>query len=369
MIIYQDCRYIRWDKPCKFHKEYGVHCESCKYYDKIDFRILIIKLDAPSDVLRTTCILQGLREEYRNSHITWLTRRESLPLFKNNPFIDNVLEYSTGSFIQIQSEPYDFVINPDASPKSAILVTIARGKIKRGFGYNEKGYVYPFNKEAQKWFKMGLFDSVKKANTETYQRIILNMIGLRPLNYEIIFNLDSNEREFAKNFASKHGISKMDVVIGLNTGAGGRWQNKKWTIDGYLGLIRLIKKELKGCKILLYGGSEEIERNRYLIEQENSLIDTGCHNTLRQFGALLDLCHILITGDTLALHMAVALKKKVIAFFGPTSHTEIALYGRGKKIFADMDCLCCYRESCCIKPSCMEMITPQQVFSAIKEVL
>jgi ADP-heptose:LPS heptosyltransferase len=104
------------------------------------------------------------------------------------------------------------------------------------------------------------------------------------------------------------------------------------------------------------------------MEKENGLIDTGCTNTLREFGALLDLCDVLVTGDAMALHIAIALKKKVVALFGPTSQAEIELYGRGKKLFADMDCLCCYRPTCDIRPSCMDTITPEQIFAVIKEV-
>ena len=369
MVVHQDCRYFRGDIPCRPHKEHGVHCDGCEYYDKIKFRILIIKLDAPGDVLRTTCILQGLKQSYPNSHITWLARKESLPFFANNSFVDIVLEYSAGSFVHIKSETYDLVINPDASPAGARQATMAEGRQNKGFLYHRRGYVFPVDESAQTWFEMGLFDDIKKANTETYQKIILDMIGIRHSRYDMIFDLDEAEKAFAVRFGEKYGVAEEDLVIGLNTGAGGRWQNKKWILEGYLGLIRLIKKELKGCKILLYGGPEEIERNKYLMERGNGLIDTGCHNTLREFGALLDLCDILVTGDTMALHIAVALKKKVIALFGPTSQAEVDLYGKGKKVFANIDCLCCYRPTCDIKPSCMDMITPQQVFAAIKEVI
>jgi heptosyltransferase-2 len=369
MHIALDCRHIKWDRPCKFHKEYGAHCEGCPHYSRIDFKILIIKLEAVGDVLRTTCILHGLKEKYKDSHITWVTGIAAFPLFQNNNLVDIVLDCSAESLLRMQSEVYDLVFNPDASPNSAILATLAKGKVKRGFGYNEKGHVYPFDQEAQKWFEMGMFDDIKKANTETYQKIISDMLGAWSSTYDIIFNLDESERSLAEHFAEKHKVSEEDLVIGLNTGAGGRWQNKKWTRKGYLDLIRLIKKELKGCKILLYGGIEETERNRYLMKREDGLIDTGCHNTLREFGAMLNLCDILVTGDTMALHIAVALKKKVVALFGPTSQAEIELYSRGKKLFADMDCLCCYRPTCDIKPSCMDRITPEQVFVAIKEVI
>jgi ADP-heptose:LPS heptosyltransferase len=227
MILHQDCRYFKGEIPCRPHKEHGVHCDGCEYYDKIKFRILIIKLDAPGDVLRTTCILQGLKESHPNSHITWLTMPTAFPFFENNNLVDAILDCSAHSLLQIQSEPYDIVFNPDASPKSAILAALAKGKVKRGFGYNEKGHVYLFNKDAQKWFEMGLFDDIKKANTETYQKIISEMLGIRYSSYDIIFNIDEGEKAFAKSFAEKHGVSKEDLVIGLNTGAGSRWQNKK----------------------------------------------------------------------------------------------------------------------------------------------
>jgi heptosyltransferase-2 len=77
---------------------------------------------------------------------------------------------------------------------------------------------------------------------------------------------------------------------------------------------------------------------------------------LREFFALTDLSDIMITGDTMALHAATALKKKVICFFGPTSSNEIEDYGRIKKITPDMDCLVCYKQDCDFVPNCMDLI-------------
>lgn len=391
--------------PCTFHKQHGIHCVNCQYYEKIAFRILIIKLDAVGDVLRTTCLLQGLKEKYQNSHITWLTRRNAIELFENNEFVDTVLDCSVESLVQIQLEKYDLVLNVDAAPFSAQLAMLTKGDKKIGFGYDEKGFVYPFNEEAQKWFEMGLFDDVKKANTQSYQSMILDICGLNPSKYEVIFRLSEEERQFADEFKLRHGILPLPMgegaIIGLNTGAGKRWKQKSWTIDGYCGLIEFImfgsrrQEEKDGreqaeveCqesklgiqKILLLGGPEEAQRNKYLAERYRDIvIDTGCNNTLREFGALVDLCDIVVTGDTLAMHIAIGLGKKVIALFGPTSHAEIELYGRGEKIYANsnssfqlennkLDCLCCYKKDCAIHPNCMELITPQQVLDAIWQV-
>ncbi|MBI4682551.1 MAG: glycosyltransferase family 9 protein [Nitrospirae bacterium] len=365
-----DCRYFRGDIPCKPHKEHGVHCDGCIYYDKIKFKILIIKLDAVGDVLRTTSILQGLKEKYRNSHITWLTRQQSLPIFENNNMVDAVIDYSAESFLQIQSEHFDLVINPDAAPKNARLAQAARGDIKIGFGYHGKGHVYPFNDNAQKWFEMGLFDDVKKANTLTYQQIILDMIGLSPSSHEIALNLSDDEERFAEDFCNKHNIDRSKLKIGLNTGAGGRWDFKKWTVKGFSRLIEMIIGSLPEAPILLYGGPEEKERNEYLSRTyAGTVIDTGCDNSLREFISLLNICDILVTGDTMALHMALGLHKKVVALMGPTSPSEIELYGRGKIICADMDCLCCYKQTCEERPNCMELIPPETVLNTIKELI
>src|SRR3972149_9592407 len=365
------CRFFKSDRPCIYHKQKGVTCNGCSYYSHIDFKILVIKLDAMGDVLRTTCILQGLKEKYPNSQITWITKGESIPLLENNPFIDVLWSLEDNVTLMLLTEEFDLIINPDASSTSARLATIAKSRKKLGFGYHQQGYVYPFNVEAAPWFEMGVNDSLKKANTNTYQKIILDICRLNPSEYELIFNLTQEEKEFAKEFAKNYKIESTCQVIGLNTGAGGRWAQKKWTEEGYLSLIRLLIKDSIDVRILLYGGPEEKERNNYLKKKANTelVIDTGSNNTIRQFAALLNISNVVVTGDTLAMHLAIALKKKLVVLFGPTSYYEIDLYSRGSKIYPDMNCLVCYKQMCDKSPTCMEAITPESVYQAINNLL
>ena len=49
-------------------------------------------------------------------------------------------------------------------------------------------------------------------------------------------------------------------------------------------------------------------------------------------------CDVVISGDSLGMHMAIALSKHVVAWFGPTSPQEIDLYDRGVKLLADRLC-------------------------------
>src|SRR5262249_40106465 len=86
-----DCRFFVGDRPCIWHKREGLLC-TCDHYDRIAEHLLIVKLDAMGDVLRTTALLPPLKEAHPHAAITWITRRESVPLLERNPFITEVLE-------------------------------------------------------------------------------------------------------------------------------------------------------------------------------------------------------------------------------------------------------------------------------------
>jgi heptosyltransferase-2 len=368
-IIKSNCRYFLGDRPCRYHKREGAKCVNCKYYDPIKKTILIIKLGAMGDVLRTTPILEALKRKYKGCRITWIVDEESKELLENNPYLDGTLSYGVEALTRLKVEHFDLVINLDSLPRSASLASFAWARKKIGFGLNEIGSVFPFNKEAEEWFRMGIDDDLKRKNKKTYQEIIFEIMGLKFKKEEPVVNLMKKEKDFANQFAKEHNL-KGKKIIGLATGAGGRWELKKWTLDGYLKLIERIDKGIKDVRILLFGEREEVGRNREIMEGSKvPLINTGHENTLRQFLSLLNLCDLVVTGDTLAMHAAVALRKKVVVLFGPTSSSEVELYGRGKKIIPDMDCLCCYKEICDKHPNCMESISPDTVFQAVKRLL
>lgn len=392
MEIRDTCRFFRGSIPCWRHKEdIKVHCGNCPFYEKIENRILIIKLASAGDVLRTTFILPPLKKKYKNSHIIWITSDEASLLLLNNNYIDEVWNYSLEAFSYLLQMEFDLVICLDNDRKSCALSEIARGKEKLGFGLNKFGVVYPYTPSAKKWYLMGLFDDIKKANTETYQKIMSDICKIDLSDFKPIMNLIEEEIKFKEKFIKLKKIKTNYLKIGLNTGAGERWEKKRWKKENFLKLITLIDKNFKNYQILLYGGPEEVEINKYLLKNSTThdprpkrslgtparvprfgypeLIDTGCDNTLRDFAALIDICDIMITGDTLALHIALSLNKKVIALFGPTSSAEIELGKYGRAIFADMPCLVCYKLKCELSPDCMDKIGPEMVLNAIKEII
>ena len=52
--------------------------------------ILIIKLGAIGDVLRTTSLAPALKEKYPQAKIDWVTKENAFQMLKSNPHIDNI---------------------------------------------------------------------------------------------------------------------------------------------------------------------------------------------------------------------------------------------------------------------------------------
>lgn len=78
MEIKADCLHFLGDRPCEPHKREGVHCDDCPHYEPVDKRILIIKLGAMGDVIRTTPLIRKLREVWPKAEISWLTYHPEL---------------------------------------------------------------------------------------------------------------------------------------------------------------------------------------------------------------------------------------------------------------------------------------------------
>ena len=361
-----DCRYFLGDRPCKFKRT----CPGCGQYSPMGRRILIVKLAAIGDVLRTTPLLSGLKRAYPQSHITWIVDKEAFPLLRNIALIDRLLRFDYASLLPLEQETFDLIIGLEKEPRGAALVSKFKGRVKKGFGLGPEGNILPLQKNSEYAYLLGLDDELKFfRNKKTYPELIFEVAGLDYRQDEYLLDLSPEDLAFAAAFAKRKGLKQGERVVGLNTGAGDVFANKAWTAEGYLQLIRRLRKEPR-FRLLLLGGPKERERNSQILRRaKGGVIDSGCENTLGQFAALINLCDVIVTGDTITLHVAIALKKKVVALFGPTCAQEIELYGRGGKIVSSLPCAPCYRRRCQVSPNCMEAIEAEEVMEKIRSLL
>ena len=363
-----DCRFFASEKPCRFKLDCPID-DTCPKYQSMGKRILIIKLAAIGDVLRTSPILPVLKEKYPRAYITWITDKSSLSVLEENPYIDRLLTANYENALRLQVEKFDVLICLDKDTVASSLASLVKADQKLGFALSEKGLLYPLNKEADYLFRLGVSDELKfRQNNKTYQQLIFEALGLKVKYGEYVINLPQKYTSYGEHLMQQWGIHNGRLIIGLNTGAGKRFATKRWEIGGFVELADRLSKDLKAHVVLL-GGPEEVERNKEIASRTNSpVIDSGCHHSLKEFMGLLNQCHLIVTGDTLALHLSIALKKLVVTFFGSTCHQEIDLYGRGKKLVADVGCAPCYKGNCDTM-ICMKSISANDVFHACKEVL
>jgi heptosyltransferase-2 len=285
-------------------------------------------------------------------------------MLKGIPEIDRLLPYNLETAFQLATESFDLLYCFDKEPKATALAMNIRAVKKAGFGMNEYGGVMPLNAESEYTFELGINDRLKfRQNRKTYPELIFDCAGIpyrEPQEY-IITDL-AEEILWAQDYLAGLAVGPDDLKIGLNTGAGDVFATKKWTEEGYARLADRFAVEL-GAKVLLLGGPSERERNdRIAVAARHSPCDTGTDHSIRRFSGIVGNCDLLVTGDTLAMHIAIALKVPVLAILGPTCHQEIELYGRGSMIVSDFDCSPCYLGVCPRETTCMDAISVDVVF-------
>lgn len=318
--------------------------------------ILIIKLGAIGDVIRTISILPGLKDKYKGCNIEWITKKESFDILKNNNLVSQiyVMDYELKN--KLKNKKYDLVICLDDDYEACELASkIASKKITGAYLKNNQRY---YTEDSSLWFNMGMIskfgkekaDKLKARNKKTYQSIMYKVLSLDYKKQEPILILNGGELDFGKKFSQRNNI-KNSLVIGINTGAGGRWEDKKLSIEKTVELIDKLNNQIKNAKLILFGGHEEAYRNKKIKKLAKArIIDAGCDNSLMEFASLVSLCDILVTSDSLALHIGAALKKKIVCFFYVTSSAEIELYDRGVKIIGKGKDHCSYKPKCDYPP-------------------
>lgn len=352
-----DCIHFHGDRPCVPHKKNGVKCSDCPQQLIIEKKILIIKLGAAGDVIRTTPLIHKIRIEHPSSKIIWLTE---FPFVLPDKKIDLILNYDFKSVIYLSQCEFDILYNFDKDRDACALANTVRAKEK--FGYIlKKGVSFPANSLAVHKYETGLFDDIGINNKKSYLHEIFEMAGWSFNEEE--YEINQNQINIDWNF------DKSNKIIGLNTGCGDRWKTRLWPEKNWEILIKKIQSY--GWMPVLLGGEQEHNKN-LAISQKTGAIYKGYFD-LPKLISLFNQMDLIVTQVTMALHIAIGLKKPVILMNNIFNPNEFHLYGRGEIISPSEKCEC-YFSNICKKTGnsasyCMQHINAENVFLAIKKWL
>jgi heptosyltransferase-2 len=347
-----DCLHFKGHIPCKPHKEHGYHCKECVAYAPVSKRILIIKLGAIGDVIRTTPLVVKYKSLFPNCKITWLTwTPDILPASQ----IDEILKWDYNSILYAQQGTWDIAINLDKEKEAGALLKVLDAKEKYGFVLKDNE-IQPINSLADHKFGTGMFDDVSKANTKSYLQEIFEICGFEHQGEPYLMDTHSN-KGYVWN------LPKGKKIIGMNTGCGGRWTTRLWSKDKWVELVELVKKQHPDAEILLLGGEAEDARNKE-IHQRSGALYLG-YFSLFEFINLVNHCDAVITQVTMGMHITLALGKKIILMNNIFNPHEFDLFGKGEIVMPNKLCKCFYRGSCLDETSCMEDLPAQKIAEAL----
>jgi heptosyltransferase-2 len=360
------CKKFSGYKPC--YPDHNCWENGCKDNIAIGTKILIINFDAMGDVLMTTAQLPALKRKYPESTIHWVTLGISAPLLHNNPLIDQVFVYNHESLSIISQVEYDLVLNVDKSQRSCALLNSVNAKKKLGFGLDKNGKIIPVNDGAHYNYNLGMDDHFKfKINKRTGQDYLAETFEVDYKRDEYIFNFTNEELKFIEDYKREVGINENDFVVGFNTGCSLLYPNKKMTIEQHVYITDKLLSLDERIKIVLLGGPEDTERNQKIYSRfAGKIINTPTCHGVRKGACYEDVADVVVTGDSFGMHLAIALKKYVIVWFGVSCWTEIDLYDRGGKLYQEnLECSPCWKKQCPYDLECVKMIDLDRIVGEI----
>jgi lipopolysaccharide heptosyltransferase II len=333
-------------------------------------RILIWEVNWIGDVLFSTPFIRAIRKKFPDARITCVSTPRTKEVLETNPNIDDILVFdekniNRGLFEKwrmirrLRKKRFDIVFLLHRSLTRALICALSGITQRIGYSYRKRDFLLTHKTKAP--------DGV--AHKIEYFLGLARKAGAESDGVGMDFYFTDDDRLFVENFFKVNKIAPGDAVIAVNPG--GNWGPKRWPVEKYAELCCQLTKKFN-AKVVVTGGDKDVDL--YLRIQDlchEKLLSLSGKTTLRQLGAFLSRCDVIISGDSGPMHIALALRRKTVALFGPTSHALTGPFGSGDYIVVHRDIGCkvpCYVPDC-QKNRCMEAITVDDVVGAVSKLI
>jgi len=279
------------------------------------------------DVLRSTVLLP----HFKDARITWLVDEKAIALLKGNPYIERIMPYDLTSILQLRAERFDTIINLEKVAGICAFADSLNAWRRFGFRFDpEEGDAKAYD-GSQHVLDLCLNEKEKLSNKKYWEDFLFEMVGSKWRGEIPIIGYKPQSKEV--------------YDIGFNFNVGEKWPVKAWPLEYW--------KEL-----------EAAIGSRYSISWQQGL------KSIEEYIEWINSCKLIVTNDSLGLHIAHVLDKKIIALFGPTLSSEVYVKN-GVKLLpeAEYDCLPCMSTSCSRPRPCMYDISTATVLKEIKKLL
>jgi lipopolysaccharide heptosyltransferase I len=346
-------------------------------------KILVLRLSAVGDVIRTLPAVKALKEHNPSSSITWIVEEASQALLESQPEVDEVIlfprkRWSKGikslkgiwgtfgemrGFVKdLRRRKFDVVLDFHGILKSGALSFLS-GSPRR------IGYARRSTKEGN-----FLYSNVKvnlpRERISRFERnlALLKGIGLELKELKYSLHIPPEDREYMGSFFKVSSAFVNRPLIAIHPGTSRKALFKRWMPDQYAQLADRLVQELN-ASVLFTWGDEEVDWVEGIRSQmkEPSLLAPKTES-LTQLGEVYRNCDLYIGGDTGPMHIASLMGIPAVVIYGPTDPIENEPFGNHVKVRKEVGCSPCHEYSC-KKLDCIRAVSADEVFNATKKIL
>jgi lipopolysaccharide heptosyltransferase I len=348
-------------------------------------KILVLRLSAVGDVIRTLPTITALKEHIPSSSITWVVEEPSQAFLDSQPEIDEIILFprkrwthgiqSLGGMWRTIGEMWEFL--RDLRRRKFEVVLDFHGLLKSGllsfFSGSPKRIGYD-RRSTKEW--NFLFSNVKvKLPKERISRFQRNLALLKGMGLELDLkdikyglHIPQEDREVVESFFNTSAVSIQRPLIAIHPGSSRKAFFKRWLPDQYARLADRLIRELHAT-VLFTWGMEELQWVEGIRKEmkEPSLLGPKTES-LTQLGEVYRHCDLYIGGDTGPMHIASLMGIPAAVIYGPTDPIENEPFGKHIKIREEVGCNPCHQYSC-KERVCVKAISADKVFKAAEEML
>jgi heptosyltransferase-1 len=328
-------------------------------------KILILKPSSLGDVVQALPVLRLLKRHLPASEIFWWIDSALAPLLEGDPDLTGIVRFERKrwaaprhwpemfrSLRWMRAQNFDWVIDLQCLARSGMFAWLANGKFLIGLDEVREG-------------ARGFYDvAIRRASFHTHAAdwylAVLPRLGVPVHNHFIWL---PERPAIAAAVKSKW---QTDGARWIAIQPGARWENKRWPVEFFAELVRLLAKKFPEARFAILGAAEAKPLGEMILRAEPQRSLNLCGETsLPEMIEWLRLCQLMVTNDTGPMHVAAALGKPLVAIFGPTEPRRTGPYGHLESVLRiDLPCSPCLKSHCTYeKPEeCLKAISPEMVF-------
>ncbi len=341
-------------------------------------KILIIKLSSLGDVIHTLPALHTLRKLYPNAHISWIVEEKCKDLLFQNPDLDELivvkirhwrkniglksLSECLASLRQIRRKKYDLVLDLQGLIKTGIIAKLSGAPTRLGFHKDD------CREKLNALFTNEKIPFIgKKTHVIDKNLAMIQSLGAKSIHKIFPLVIPESSENQIQSFIKENAQLLSNPLIAIHHGVG--FETKRWKLENFAELGNKITKEL-GANIILTWGPGEKESVQKLSSMMSQKHWVAPENTMHQSMALFKRLNLFIACDTGPMHLSAALGIPTVSIFGPTDPEYSRPHGEHHTVVCKIQpCSFCHKRSCPTQNECMNEITVENVFDAVKQKL